>query len=165
MRDYIREMMDAWTQEGQQAAYVLVKDLLEGIRNDIARLQRQESAIKALAVVLREDPYVDTSLDPRDPEPGLDTIEPSERSRVIVKAAAEAYESREQYYQTATGKPYIKTEEVLNHLNEQGLSLGVQNPLAVIGTVLASADGFARIAKNTFEIHKASNVGADDLPF
>ena len=165
MRDYIREMMDSWTQDGQQAAYNLVKDLHEGIRNDIAHLMRQESAIKALTSVLRADPSVDTSLDPQDPEPGLDTIEPAERSRVIVEAAKEAYGEREQNYSTAKDKPYIKTEEVLKHLTDQGFSLGVQNPLAVIGTVLASADGFARIAKNTFEFHQTSNFGADDLPF
>ncbi len=165
MRDYIREMMEAWTNEGEQAAYLVARDLLQGIRNDVALLQKQESAIQALGMILREHPSVDTSMDPRDSEPGLDTIEPSERSRVILEAADEAYREREGSNWTATGKALIKTEEVLKHLREQGLCLGVQNPLAVIGTVLANADGFNRIAKNTFEINKPVHFGADDLPF
>ena len=168
MKDYVKDMMEAWTSDGEQSAYLLARELLQGIRSDIIHLQRQESAIQALAVVLREHPDVDTSVEPRDPEPGLDMIESSERPRVIVQAAREAYQERESTPWTATGKPLIKTEEVVEHLKEQGLGLGVQNPLAVIATVLANADGFGRIAKNTFEVHNDDNpltFSADDLPF
>ena len=168
MRDYIREMLDVWTEAGEQAAYNLASHLLQEIRNDVARLKKQESAMQALGLVLREHPAVDVSADPIDPGPGLDPIEPSERSRVILEAAKEAYEDREKDNWNRTGTRLIKTQEVLDHLWSRGLDLGVQQPLAVIGTVLASANGFSRIARNTFEVievTKDSMMEPDDLPF
>ena len=103
MRDYIREMTEAWTNMGEQAAYDLASCLLKNIRSDVARLKRQESAILALGAVLREHPAVDSSSDPVVSDPGLDTIEPSQRSRVVINAADEVFREREQESWTATG--------------------------------------------------------------
>ena len=169
MRDYIRQLLETWTLEGEQAAYVLASDLLQEIRNDVVRLRRQESAIQALGAVLREHPAVDTTADPVDSDPDLDAIEPSERSRVIIEAADEVYRDREANTWTYTGTTLVKTQEVLEHLRRRGLDLGVQQPLAVIGTVLANAPGFHRVARNTFEVYPATDQhgkdDVDDLPF
>jgi hypothetical protein len=169
MRDYIRELLETWTARGEQAAYVLASNLLQDIRNDVVRLRRQESAIQALGAVLKEHPAVDTSADPVDSDPDLDPIEPSERSRVIIEAAGEVYRNRENNTWTATGTELVKTQEVLDHLRSKGLDLGVQQPLAVIGTVLANAVGFQRVARNTFEVREDKPQSpyddVDDLPF
>ena len=152
MRDYIKEMLATWTAHGEQGAYVLAGQLLRDIRNDVIRLQKQESAIQALGAVLREHPDVDTSTDPTPPDPDFDMIEPSERPKIIVEAANDAYWERENDNWSRTGDSFIKAQEVLDHIRRRGLDLGVQQPLAVIGTVLSSAEGFHRIARNTFEV-------------
>ena len=167
MRDYIREMLDAWTNQGEQAAYELASQLLQELRNDVARLQKLESAILALGQVLREHPAVDVSADPADPRPGLDRIEPAERPTVILEAAGDiSWEVRNNNWNGGQ-TILIKTQDVLNRLRSRGLDLGVQQPLAVIGTVLASAKGFKRIARNTFEVIQDQDpmVEPDDLPF
>ena len=169
MKDYIRKLLETWTAHGEQAAYTLATNLLQEIRNDVVRLRRQESAIQALGAVLREHPAVDTSTDPVDSDPDLDPIEPSQRSRVIIEAANEVYHDREANTWTATETGLIKTQEVLDHLRNRGLDLGVQQPLAVIGTVLANATGFQRVARNTFEVSvpvvRSGINDIDDLPF
>ena len=166
-RDYLKEMVEVWAHEGEQAAYDLAVHLLQEINRDVTRLKRQESAIRKVGEALREDEAVDVSADPVDPGPGLDPIEPSERPRIILEAAKEAYEDRESGHWSRTGTGHIKTQEVLDHLRSQGFDLGVQQPLAVIGTVLASAKGFKRIARNTFEVIQDQDpmMEPDDLPF
>ena len=152
MKDYIKEMLETWTASGEQEAYVLAGQLLQNIRKDVLRLQKQEAAIQALGAVLREHPDVDTSADPTSPDPDLDLIEPSERSKIIVEAAYDANWERENDTWSRTGESSITAQEVLDHITRRGLDLGVQQPLAVIGTVLSSAEGFHRIARNTFEV-------------
>ena len=169
MRDFVKELMSVWTERGEQAAYVAGSRLLQELRQDIAHLEKQESAIEALGVVLRDHPAVDTSEDPSYVPPELDTIEPSERPRLIVEAAQKAYFQRENSPWTTTGLPQVKSQEVLDQLRTQGLDLGVQQPLAVIGTVLSSANGFHKIARNTFQVRDPSVLPpydeTDDLPF
>ena len=118
--------------------------------------------------VLREHPDVDISEDPGEVSAGLDLIEASERSRLVVEAAQELYLDLVRDPSVDEGSMLIKTQDVLNLLRRRGLDLGVQQPLAVIGTVLSNAHGFRRIARNTFE-YQVESVPAymdiDDLPF
>ena len=169
LRDYVKELMETWTAQGEQAAFLRVRELQHEIRGDVARLRKQEQAIQALGQVLREHPDVDASADPVEVPDGLEPIEPSERSRVIVEAATEIYgEFVDDNYRGAE-PAFIKAQDVLDLLRRRGLDLGVQQPLAVIGTVLSSAEGFRRIARNTFEVIQRQNEPpwdeTDELPF
>ena len=172
MRDYVKELMETWTSHGEQAAYSRVRELLHEARNDVIRLRRQEEAIQALGQVLREHPDVDISEDPGEVSAGLDLIEASERSRLVVETAQEVYLDLVRDPCVDEGSMLIKTQDVLNLLRRRGLDLGVQQPLAVIGTVLSNANGFHRIARNTFQYQEGrTNVVSlvpdyvDDLPF
>ena len=172
MRDYVKELMGTWTSHGEQAAYSRVRELLHEVRNDVIRLRRQEEAIQALVQVLREHPDVDISEDPGEVSAGLDLIEASERSRLVVETAQEVYLDLVMNPSVDEGSMLIKTQDVLNLLRRRGLDLGVQQPLAVIGTVLSNANGFHRIARNTFQYQEGrTNVVSrvpdyvDDLPF
>ena len=165
MRVYIKEMTDAWSSEGAQAAYVLGAQLLETIQKKIEYLERQASAIRAVGSILQDDPEVDTSADPVEPTGDLDCIEPGERSRIIVETANELVEiNQNNVFGSDNG--LIGTREVLEHIRQKGLDLGVKQPSAVIGTVLASAEGFQKVARNTFEVVPPQNdFDPDDLPF
>ncbi len=166
MRVYIKELVDEWSSQGSQAAYELGSQLLDIIQRDVEYLERQAAAIRAVGMILRDDPEVDTSTDPVEPAGGLDCIEPGQRSRIILEAANEIVETnRMDVFGPDSG--YIRTNEVLEHLKQNGLDLGVQQPLAVIGTVLSRAEGFQKVARNTFEAvpPEKSDVNPDDLPF
>ena len=173
MKDYVKELMETWNSHGEQAAYSRVRELLHEVRNDVVRLRKQEEAIQALGQVLREHPDVDLSEDPGDVAAGLDLIEPAERPRLIVEAATEIYQDIRGNSFGESEPVLIRAQEVLDTLRRRGLDLGVQQPLAVIGTVLSSATGFHRIARNTFEIQKEKKEVVslhpvdlvDELPF
>ena len=173
MRDYLKELMETWTSHGEQAAFSRVRVLLHDIRDDVVRLRKQEEAIQALGQVLRDHPDVDSSAEPADAADGLESIEPSERSRFIVEAAYEIYQDNLNDTLGGSEPALIRARDVLDLLKRRGLDLGVQQPLAVIGTVLSNADGFHRIARNIFqhqpgETPSPSDYGynaVDDLPF
>ena len=88
---------------------------------------------------------------------------------MIVEAALEVWNERHTGSWPAKNADFITTTEVRDELRENGFDLGVQQPLAVIGTVLSSADQFRKVARNTFEVipplmpHAVGDV--DDLPF
>ena len=153
MRDYVKEMMNAWTTEGDQAAYDLGSELLKQIGAQYDFLKNQASAITALGNYLQDTANVEAR-DP-NPDPNLDTVEMSERPRLIVEAALSVWR------RLPPRNDLVKVQHVLRELNDQGLDLGVKQPFAVIGTVLASAEGFTKVARNTFEY----NDPAEDLPF
>ena len=169
MRDYVKDLMETWTNDGEQAAYSRVRGILHDIRDDVVRLRKQEEAIQALGQVLRDHPDVDSSAEPADAADGLEPIEPSERSRFIVEAAYEIYDDIRNDSFRGAEPAFIKAQDVLDLLKRRGLDIGVQQPLAVIGTVLSSADGFHRIARNTFQVQKEATpppyYDTDDLPF
>ena len=154
MSDYVKAMMDAWTTEGEQAAYDLGAELLQQIDAEIKRLRNQADAISALGIYLRDNSNVVEVLGPKH-APVLDTLKVSERSRLIVETAIALWQ------RLPSGNDLVKVQHVLQEMNSNGLDLGVQQPLAVIGTVLARADGFTKIARNTFE-YKSPIA---DLPF
>ena len=172
MRDYVKELMQTWTSNGEQAAHSRVRELLHEIRVDVARLRKQEEAIQALGQVLRDHPDVDTSSDPAGVTPGLEPIEPHERPRLIVEAAVELFHEFLGHQHWEDNSPIlINCQGVLKLLQNRGLDLGVQQPLAVIGTVLNGAKGFRRVARNTFQYQPEPESGpppydgTDDLPF
>ena len=163
MRDYVREMLDAWTGQSAQAAYDLGARLRQEIEEECQKLQRHDAAIQAFGVVLRDDPEVDTSVDPADPDPALDTIEAAERPRMIVEAAIEVWTDRKRFGWTESDAHLINAADVIAVLRTKGLDLGVQQPLAVIGTVLSAADGFRKVARNTFERLDPKDVPSGDV--
>ena len=169
MKDYVKLLMETWTSHGEQAAHSRVRELLHEIRSDLARLRKQEEAIQALGQVLRDHPDVDTSTDPVDVPDGLEPIEPSERSRFIVDAANELYQDILNDRFMDSESALIRAQDVLELLRRRGLDIGVQQPLAVIGTVLSNARGFRRIARNTFQVQEESTPPLYDetveLPF
>ena len=171
MKNYVDEMLLAWTDKSKQAAYETGIRLLNEIQNDYEYLKRQETAIQALGAFLREDPEVDhgtapTVPGPVNPEITADRIQAAERPRMILQAASEVWADQ----QDPWGGPetdLIKTKDVYASLRKKGLDLGVSQPLAVIGTVLASADGYTKIARNTFEYTPPppQEEGVEDLPW
>ena len=148
-REFTREMMDEWTQEGEQAAYDLGPQLLREIEAERERLNNQASAIRALGKVLEDTVGVIARSD--DLDPGLDVIEALERPRQIVSAAIDVWQSKQHGWSGDSDADYVKVQDVLERLRAKGLDLGVKQPLAVIGTVLTSAEGFNKVARNTFE--------------
>ena len=151
MRDYVKEMMNTWTMEGEQAAYDLGGELLQEIDAEFDRLKNQLSAITALGTYLQDTANVEARNLNHDPH--LDTVETSERPRLIVEAAVAVWR------RLPPSNELVKVQHVLEELHSQGLDLGVKQPFAVIGTVLSSADRFTKVARNTFEYK------VDDLPF
>ena len=155
MRNFVDEMLLACTGESKQAAYDTGIRLLREIQREFEYLKRQETTIQALGSYLREDPEIDQNVESPEPEPATpesqtNEIEPAQRPRMILQAADEVWEAQ----QTPRGGSetnLINTRDVHLSLENKGLDLGVRHPLAVIGTVLASADGYTKIARNTFE--------------
>ena len=152
MEDYVRKLMDAWTNDGEQVAYDLAPKLLKEISIAYNSLKTQSEVIRSLIQHLVDTGKV-TEL--AEPKPGLDTIEESERPRLITEAAFAIWRENPPQDLTVTG------QEVLTALNNNRLDLGVKQPLAVIGTVLASANGWTKVARNTFEYKRE----VEDLPF
>lgn len=169
MRDYVKAMMDAWTTEGEQAARDLGLTLLSEIKIDQQHLNRQELAIRALGAVLMDrsdsgailDIAEDEALE--DSSPDLDTIESSERPRMIVEAALEVWNDQQNQWSGSEAN-LVATRDVRRRLRDKGLDLGVTQPFAVIGTVLASAENFRKVARNTFE-YAPPTVDPEDIPF
>ena len=162
MRDYVKEFMDAWTSDGEQAAFDFGAELLTDIMDKQLRLRRQVDAIGVLRAQLANYPNVETGPELAEPPEGLDAIEPSERPRLIMEAAIEVWQNQMDY--PSHDSHLVKVQDVLHRLNNKSLDLGVQQPLAVIGTVLARADGFKKIARNTFEYSRpVQNLDDFDL--
>ena len=163
MKDSMREMMDTWSKEGEQAAYDLGPKLLLEIEAEQERLRNQASAINALGKYLQDTGNVVAHSANTNPE--LDIIEAAERPRLILEAATEIWQNQQENW-SATDAELVKVQEVLDRLKAKGLDLGVQQPLAVIGTVLASADDFRKVARNTFEYAPQPQTNpVDDLPW
>ena len=163
MTDFTRRMMDVWSQDGEQAAYDLVPQLLTEIEAEQEKLNYQASAIRALGMVLEGANGVvarSTNLDP-----GLDPIEAPARPRLIIEAATEVWRSQNEDWPGNPDAHFIKGQSVLERLRTKGLQLGVKQPLSVIGTVLTSAEGFKKVARNTFEYTPPPPSGVEDLPW
>ena len=152
MRDFVREMMDTWATNGDQSAYDLGVYLLEQIEVELRNLRTQATAIEALRHHLEEagDAHV------QKPVPTLDTVRVVERPRLIIEAAMSIWED------LPVGNDSVKVQDVLQALNGKGLDLGVKQPLAVIGTVLANSNEFRKVARNTFEFFQDDGPPTED---
>ena len=151
MNDYVKALMDIWAKDGEQVAYDFSIGIVKSIEMDGRELRQQFSAIEALQAYLRDRPGVDTASESVEPRPGLDAMEASERPRLITEAAIAVWSAQQNPDHYDPAHTLVKVQDVLAELNDRGLDLGVQQPLAVIGTVLASANGFRKVARNTFE--------------
>ena len=90
------------------------------------------------------------------PVPTLDTVRVVERPRLIIEAAMSIWED------LPVGNDSVKMQDVLQALNGKGLDLGVKQPLAVIGTVLANSNEFRKVARNTFEFFQDDGPPTED---
>ncbi len=150
MRDFVKEMLDTLSKQGDQIAYDLGVELLLEIEAERERLNNQASAIVALRRYLQD---IGKAVDPEtDPYPPLKKIDPVARSREIIQTAHDVWEAQQREYSPWDREAMlIKVQDVLERLTSKGLDLGVQQPLAVIGTVLSGATDFTRVARNIFE--------------
>ena len=149
MTDFTRKLMNVWSTEGEQAAYDLTPLLLTAIEAEREKLSNQASAIRAFGRVLEDTDGVIARTP--DLDPGLDVIEAPERPRLIIKAATEVWRSQREEWPDNADAHLVKVQDVQERLRTKGLDLGVKQPWAVIGTVLTSANGFKKVARNTFE--------------
>ena len=85
---------------------------------------------------------------------------------MILQAADEIWEAQQNVW-GGSETNLINARDVHSALKNKGLDLGVSQPLAVIGTVLASADGYTKIARNSFEFSPPQQPveGVEDLPW
>ncbi len=63
--------------------------------------------------------------------------------KVILDAAAA-------FLEAASGDLVVNVQDVLAELQLRDLNLGVQQPLAVIGTVLSRSEHYHKVARNSF---------------
>ena len=173
MRDYLRQVTDTLTKEGDDAAFDMCQTMLSEIEADRKHLDLQEKALLAIGGVLYERQSGPTSPseveddpeEPVEPPPEYDPIEAAERPRLIVEAA-DAVWSDQQDTWGGSERDQVQAKDVLANLRGRGLDLGVMQPFAVIGTVLASSDGYRKIARNTFvRVHEPAPDPVDDLPW
>ncbi len=155
MPNYVLEFVKVWSESGEEAAHKVGDDLLRRIDEEHRELRREATALRALLAYLHSDGSEGTSAS--DGDPSLDIIEAPQRSRLITEAATEVLN------RLPEDENLIKGQDVLDQLRQDGLDLGVQQPFAVIGTVLNSANGFTKIARNTFEYKPPPTE--DDLPW
>ena len=163
MRNFMQEMMDVMFKEGAQATYDLGPQLLVEIEAEQERLNNQAVAIRAFGKILEDNAGViarSTELDSN-----LDPIEAPERPREIISAAIDVWESQQDGWRSDSEAHLVRTHDVLERLRTKGLDLGVKQPLAVIGTVLASAEGFRKVARNTVEYTPPPPPAVEDLPW
>ena len=138
MADFVKEITDVWNHKGTQEAYDRGKLLLEKIAEEIKRLQGQRTAITALMQHLEASGARATAQLPLVPR-----VNASDRPRVILEAADAVLDS-------TSGTMVVRVQDVLAELDRRKLDLDVQQPMAVIGTVLSRSLYYQKIARNTF---------------
>lgn len=149
MRDFVKEMMEVWNDIGPEAAFVRGAELLREIETEFDRLRNQASLIDALGAYLRDTAELEIPDSNRPPR--LQAGEISERHKLIVEAALALWR------RLPPGNNLIRVEQVVQELARQGIKLDVQQPHAVVGTVLARADGFNKISRSVFEYRQAND--------
>ena len=139
MEDFVKAITEVWNQEGVQDAYDRGKILLETITAEIRGLQGQRITVSALMQ------HLEVSGARTTPQYELfDSVKAPDRPQVILDAAAAVLE--------ATSKGFmVDVQDVFAELQRRDLDLGVQQPLAVIGTVLSRSEYYQRVARNSFQ--------------
>ena len=139
MTDFVKAITEVWNEEGLQAAYDRGTILLETIAEGIRGLQSQRTTITALMH------HLEASGARTTPQLALfESVRGPDRPQVILDAAAVVEAS------SGDGDLVVNVQDVLAELQRRDLSLGVQQPLAVIGTVLSRSEYYHKEARNTF---------------
>ena len=139
MADFVKAITEVWNEEGLQAAYDRGKKFIETIAEEIGVLQSQRTTITALMK------HLEASGARTTPQLALfESVRGPDRPQVILDAAEAVVEA------TSYGF-VVKVQDVLAELQRRDLSLGVQQPLAVIGTVLSRSENYHKVARNTFQ--------------
>ena len=138
MTDFVKEITDVWNQEGSQEAYDRGKLLLEKIAEEIKGLHGQRAAITALMQHLEASGAQSTHQLTLN-----ESVKAPDRPQVIINAAEAVLDS-------TSGVLLVRVQDVLDELYRRELDLGVQQPLAVIGTVLSRSPYYQKISRNTF---------------
>lgn len=158
MKNYYSELFQLVAHD-EDAAYQKAGAILAEIQREAKWLEHQRSLVahmhsflgamraeragpKPLGVagVTAPDDYVSVTT---TPPPG--TVAPNTRSERIKNIALALAQG---------GLWDLDTQMVLNEMTAEGLSLGVRQPLSVIGTVLASMDDFERVGPNLFRFKR-----------
>lgn len=140
MEDFVKKITNVWNQQGGQAAHDCGEILLRKIADEIRGLQGQRTAITALMQHFEASGARATAQ-----MSIFENVKPSDRPQVILDAAAAVLGA------AAAGDFEVSVQEVLAELQRRDLDLGVQQPLAVIGTVLSRSDHYQKVARNTFQ--------------
>jgi len=176
-RDYYQDLMEAWKENGDQCAYdlsasflTLIEDHITGLTAEILHQTdgylKQSEAIKAFRRYVIHDSDMDIEHPAEAPEfhpLALETIAPAGRigslkSRRVMAIESAAFNVQAlkrdrvkagELPESALG--VIQVSEVLSDISTQGFDLGVQQPQAVVGTVLSNSKWWIRIARNTFK--------------
>lgn len=138
MMDFVKEITEVWNEKGVQAAYDQGKILLGKIAEEMKGLQGQRTTITALMQHL-EVSGARSTLQMQL----FESVKPADRPPAILDAAAAVLEA-------TSGGFVVNVQDVLAELKRRDLRLGVQQPLAVIGTVLSRSEYYNRIARNVF---------------
>ena len=140
MADFVKTITEVWNEEGIQAAYDRGTKYLETIADEIRGLQGQRTTITALMQHLEASGARST------PQLALfESVRGPDRPQAILDAAAAVLEAS-----SGDGGLVVTVQSVLAELQRKDLSLGVQQPLAVIGTVLSRSEYYDKVARNTF---------------
>jgi hypothetical protein len=180
-RDYYQDLIEAWSEwkeNGDQCAYdlydlsasflTLIEDHITGLTAEILHQTdgylKQSEAIKAFRRYIIHDSDIEHPAEAPEFHPlALETIAPAGRigslksRRVMaIESAAFNVQARNRDRVKAGELPesalgVIQVSEVLSDISTQGFDLGVQQPQAVIGTVLSNSKWWIRIARNTFK--------------
>lgn len=138
MTDFVKEITDVWSREGIQEAYDRGKILVRKISDEIKNLQGQRTTITVLMQHLEASGARATHQLTLS-----ENVRPSDRPQVILNAAEAVLDS-------TSGIFVVRVQDVLAELQRRDLDLGVQQPMAVIGTVLSRSDYYTKISRNTF---------------
>ena len=174
-RDYYQDLMEAWKENGDQCAYdlsasflTLIEDHITGLTAEILHQTdgylKQSEAIKAFRRYIIHDSDIEHTAEAPEFHPlALETIAPAGRigslkSRRVMAIESAAFNVQAlkrdrvkagELPESALG--VIQVSEVLSDISTQGFDLGVQQPQAVVGTVLSNSKWWIRIARNTFK--------------
>ena len=139
MADLVKEITEVWNQAGAQDAYDRGKILLETITEEIRGLQGPTRSPSPLSCNILRRPGHEARLNMEL----FDSVRAPDRPQVILDAAAAVLEA-------TSGGFMVDVQDVLAELQRRDLNLGVQQPLAVIGTVLSRSDYYHKAARNSF---------------
>lgn len=154
MRDYVQELIKL-AAEDERAAFQQATQFLAEIGREATHLEQQraligqfytylatktgQAGLGPLIVPLRATATKAAPSSPTPQPPG--TIAPSNRSQEVRDTALAMVKE---------GQHVIHTHALFNRMTAGGKSLGVQQPLSVIGTVLSSTPGFSKIDANNY---------------